>query len=457
MNYEDLLNELNSFDPSKRKYALEILVKEHKPAIQHPENINMHVHSFFSYNAEDWSPSRIAWEYQKAGLFAAGIIDFDVIDGMNEFLEAGEILGLRTSVGIETRAFSTEMADKEIDSPGEPGVSYIAAAGFSKQLQEGSEEKAVLNHYSKTSDERNIALIDRINPKVSEISIDYKADVLPLTPSGNATERHIIRAYVNKSWEVFDNEKLIKFWSNTLQTSTDEAQMLINDRPKMENTVRSKFAKKGGFGYVQPTSETFPKVEDFFAWVRSCEAIPMESWLDGTSTGESDPDVLLELAISNGAEALNIIPDRNWNIKDPETKALKVANLKKIVETAGNLNLPIHIGTEMNKKGLPFFDDLAGPVLGEFKNTFLNGAKVFVGHTIASRFAGFSYTGDKAANIFSDKAEKNNFFESIGALPAVNMIVANELKDAGAEQSWNIINDSVKKGSWTIKSSLVNG
>ncbi len=30
-------------------------------------NFNMHCHSFFSYNAAGWSPSRIAWEARRAG------------------------------------------------------------------------------------------------------------------------------------------------------------------------------------------------------------------------------------------------------------------------------------------------------------------------------------------------------------------------------------------------------
>ena len=33
-------------------------------------------------------------------------------------------------------------------------------------------------------------------------------------------------------------------------------------------------------------------------------------------------DALLELLINKGVVALNIVPDRNWNISDPETRAL---------------------------------------------------------------------------------------------------------------------------------------
>lgn len=95
-------------------------------------NVNMHLHSHFSFNAENWAPTKIAEECSAAGLDAAGLIDFDVLDGLDEFFAAGERLGLRSIVGLETRVFYNEFADKEIDSPGEPGVHYMDGIGFCK-------------------------------------------------------------------------------------------------------------------------------------------------------------------------------------------------------------------------------------------------------------------------------------------------------------------------------------
>ena len=59
------------------------------------DEFNLHFHTFFSYNAYGWSPARIAWEAKKYGLSVAGIVDFDVLDGMEEFLCAGETIGIR--------------------------------------------------------------------------------------------------------------------------------------------------------------------------------------------------------------------------------------------------------------------------------------------------------------------------------------------------------------------------
>ncbi|HCE46257.1 MAG TPA: hypothetical protein DET40_22150 [Lentisphaeria bacterium] len=445
-----LKEKLNSFDLKERHEALRRLMLISLGPEKQSDNVNMHIHSFFSFNAEGWSPTRIAWEAYEKGLYAAAIIDFDVLDGMLEFYEAGEILGIRTNVGIETRAFLKEYSDREIDSPGEPGVSYIGGSGFTKILPKTFLQSAKLAEYRQTARDRNISLIARINPHVPGIAIDYENDVLPLSPSDSATERHIVSAYLRKTETVFqDRPVLINFLSQTLGKLQEETENLLKSRTSLEEVMRAKFAKRGGFGYVQPTPATFPKVEEFFAWVKSCGAIPMESWLDGTSAGESNPKELLELSVSKGAAALNLIPDRNWNIKDPEIREKKTSNLREIIKVADSMNLPLNIGTEMNKKGQPFCDDLNGSVLKEFKGTFLRGARTLVGHSILARFADFAYLGSKAENIFGTRiADKNKFFESVGALPPVTKCIADKLRTAGEEKAYSMIYDSFRNEKW---------
>ncbi len=448
----NLKEKLSSFDLKERQNSLHQLVHISPLPDTRSDNVNMHVHSFFSFNSEGWSPTRIAWEAYEKGLYATAIIDFDVLDGMQEFYEAGEILGIRTNVGIETRAFLKEYSDKEIDSPGEPGVSYIGGSGFTKLFPQTFIQSAKLAEYRKTARERNIALISRINPYVGKIAIDYEKDVLPLSPSDSATERHIITAYLNKAETVFpDKSGLITYLSKLLEKPEKDIVSLLSERPKLEEVLRAKFAKRGGFGYVQPTSTTFPKVEDFFAWVKSCGGIPMESWLDGTSAGESNPKELLELSVSKGAAALNLIPDRNWNIKDAETRTKKVSNLREIIKVAESMNLPLNIGTEMNKKGQLFCDDLNGPVLKEFKKLFARGARTLVGHSILARFADFTYVGSKTENMFGTRiVDKNKFFETVGSLPPVTKSIADKLRTAGEEKAYSMIYDSSRNGKWMV-------
>lgn len=453
MTIDELQASLNSFDPKERKDALVSLKYSAPVSRDVSENVNMHFHSFYSYNSKGWSPSRIAWESHAAGLYAAGLCDFDVLDGQDEFLAAGRTLGLRTTVNLETRAFLKEYADSDINSPGEPGVAYIMGAGFATDLVEGSQQAKTLSFYRQKARQRNEDLIGRINDKLTQIVIDYENDVLPLTPSGSATERHIISAYLNKSIQCFPAAgDLNTFWSEIFELSAEETQELLNDRSNAEVAIRSKLAKRGGFGYIQPSEDTFPLVDDFIDWVRSCRAIPMTTWLDGTTNGESDARAMLECMRSKGAVALNIIPDRNWKIADAETKKVKLQNLCDIVAVAADMNIPINIGTEMNKDGQPLFDDLAGEELAQFRDEFVKGAQIMVGHTILLKYADFSYVDQKVQSHFADDPKaKNNFFASVGALPPLTETVAKRLQDAGFQKAFDIITDSASKGNWTIQ------
>ena len=116
--------QLNDFSPAKRAQALEALIASGEPAGAPQEAVNLHCHTFFSFNAYGYSPTGLAWLARQRGFKALGIVDFDVLDGVDEFLNACELLGVRGSAGMETRVFIPEFASREINSPGEPGVYY---------------------------------------------------------------------------------------------------------------------------------------------------------------------------------------------------------------------------------------------------------------------------------------------------------------------------------------------
>ncbi|MDP6491524.1 MAG: hypothetical protein QGH42_09285 [Kiritimatiellia bacterium] len=444
MSEQGTEHSLDSFDAAERNAALVAQVQAGGGSAVETSNVNMHMHSFFSYNAEGWSPTHLAWAAHQAGFCAGGLCDFDVLDGLEEYLAAGRTVGLRTAVHMETRATFSEYADVDISSPGEPGVTYIMGGGFARVPEAGSPQESQLAAFRDGARARNEALIARLNQKVPDIALDYAGQVLPLTPSGNATERHIISAYVDRAHAVFeDPERLMAFLSELLEKDVSAVQTLLADRPSLEEAMRSRLAKRGGLGYVQPSVDAFPPVETFLSWVAGCDAIPMITWLDGSSGGESNPREMCEHLCAKGAGALNIVPDRNWNIADPDARAEKIGNLKAIVDVAVDMGLPVNIGTEMNKLGLPFVDDLDGSVLSEFKETFLSGARIMVGHTLLARYAAFPYMGSAAAAEFSGVAERNRCFESVGALAALSNDQADLLEEMGPERALSWFRDRI--------------
>jgi hypothetical protein len=434
---------LSEFGAQTRRDALAALAALCSVPPETGRNVNMHCHSFFSYNADGWSPSRIAWECRKHGLYAAALCDFDVLDGLDEFLAAGRTIGLRTAVHLETRAFLRESAACDINSPGEPGVAYIMGMGFCNLPAAGGQAGRTLELFRLSARSRNEALIQRINGRVPEIAIDYARDVLPLTPHNVATERHIIRAYAAAGRKArADPAARAAFWAPLLKRAPEACLALELDPPAFEDAVRGALAKRGGIGYQQPDESTFPPADDFIAWVLSCEAIPTLAWLDGTSPGEANVAAQLDLMQGMGCAAINIVPDRNWNIKKPEERAIKVAKLDEIVAAAAARDLPINIGTEMNRAGLPLADDLSGPVLSRHADAFLQGAQIMIGHTILSLYAGAPYLGGRARSEFKTPAARNRFYASVGALPPVTQELADRLLDAGPERAFAKLHDA---------------
>lgn len=409
--------ELNSFSSTIRENALSELIQlmENGEIIaeQPCEEHNMHCHTFYSYNGYGYSPSYIAWWTKKHGLFASGIVDFDVLDGADEFLKSCSKLDARGACGIETRVFISELIDKEINSPGEPGISYHMGVGF-QSGDVAPEVKDFFTSLKKTASDRTREIVKKVNAFLAPVELDFEKDVVPLTPAGNVTERHVCEAYSSKAEKVFaDNSARAKFWSEKLGVSSDEAGKLILNTVKLQGVIRSKTMKSGGVGYVKPKPESFPPLKQMNEFTLKCGGIPVITWLNGESAGEADPDKLLELHIKYGAAAINIIPDRNWNFPDPEMKKKRVAELHKIIEASKKKGLPIIVGTEMNAPGLKLIDDFSSDALHPYFKDFTDGAAIVFAHSLLQK-KGMGYLSAWAAENFRDVFDKNEFFIKAG-------------------------------------------
>jgi hypothetical protein len=412
-----LETKLNDFDPAVRARALAELNALVQQGVISPEPevdvANMHCHTFFSFNAYGHSPTSLVWLARQRGFKLMGIVDFDVLDGVDEFLDACELVGVRGSAGIETRVFIPEFATREINSPGEPGVCYHMGIGFTSSRVPDT-VVGILTDLRQRAAWRNRDMIARINAYLDPVTIDYERDVLPLTPAGNATERHLVVAYLRAAARIVPNP--IEFWADKLDVEPDQIAILIGDSPGFQNLVRAKLMKRGGVGYVQPDSGMFPSVEEFHRLILACGALPCAAWLDGTSEGEQAIEELLTLLIGKGVVALNIIPDRNWNIADPETRHTKVQNLYRVVRLAGELDLPLHVGTEMSSFGQKLVDDFDVPELAPVRQVFIDGAHFIYGHTMLQRALALGYQSEWARAHLPSRRERNEFYTRVGYL-----------------------------------------
>jgi hypothetical protein len=412
---EALEQKLDSLDSAERKEALLTLcekVEGDEVTLPVPgRDVNLHCHTFFSYNSYGYSPSKFAWLARKAGLAVAGIVDFDVLDGLEEFLDASRILGLKGCVGMETRVFVPEVADKVMTSPGEPGITYHMGVGFATAPKEQG-PKSFISYLKQTAQKRNRDLMERVNRHLSPAELDYERDVVTLTPAGNPTERHICLAFARKAREVFTNDtELNRFWTDKL--GVDAGPLGLPEGRDLLNTVRARTMKRGGVGYVAPDAGAFPSMKEINEFVLAAGGIPTLTWLDGTSDGEKELERLLDIAMETGVAAINTIPDRNYK---PGVKDEKLANLYQMVELAQELHLPVVVGTEMNSPGQKFVDNFETAELSPLVPIFLKGAYIVYAHSVLQQQCGLGYVSDWARNSFATVAKKNEFFENVGSL-----------------------------------------
>ncbi len=410
---EHLEAQLADFDPAARRAALEELasaLRAGRLASDPPRPwVNLHLHTFFSYNALGDSPSRVAWRARGAGLAVAGIVDFDVLDGLDEFFNAARALDLKAVVGLETRVYVPAFADRVINSPGEPGIAYHMGVGFPRSST-SPDTADFFQGLRRMSEQRNRGLVERVNRALSPVILDYDRDVLPLTPSGNATERHICLAYARKAAAVFpEHGDLADFWSARLDA--DAHALELPEGRLLQDRIRARTMKRGGAGYVQPDQGSFPTLAEANRFFLAAGALPTLTWLDGSSAGEQAIDELFEESMSSGVAALNIIPDRNYT---PGVVDDRLRHLREVVQIAQQRHLPVFVGTEMNSPGQKFIDNFESAELQPLTPVFYQGAHIAYAHSVLQRMASLGYTSPWAREHFPKADKRMLFFEEVG-------------------------------------------
>ena len=183
-------------------------------------SVNNHIHTIYSFSP--YSPSAAVYMAWKNGLCTTGIMDHDSIAGAREFLEAGKILGIETTIGMECRVNmeNSRLCGKRINNPDQISVAYVAMHGVSHEHIESLNDWFA--PYREARNRRNRKMCENINRLVasSGVTLDFDTDVLPLScfsEGGGVTERHLLFALARKLIALRpDRSALCDFLSDTL-------------------------------------------------------------------------------------------------------------------------------------------------------------------------------------------------------------------------------------------------
>ncbi len=184
---------LNDKSVQVRLDALKKLV-DSVPAPESGGHVNNHIHTTYSFSP--YSPTKAIWMARQSGLKTAGIMDHDSVGGCREFIEAGKIAGIATTIGVECRTSfeNTPLRGKRINNPDQKSVAYITMHAIPHKYID--RVAAFFAPYTEKRNERNRKMVEKINA-LTPVTLDFDKDVVPLSnlhEGGSITERHILFA-----------------------------------------------------------------------------------------------------------------------------------------------------------------------------------------------------------------------------------------------------------------------
>lgn len=335
----ELLVPLNQNGRENRLAALKALVEQTAFVAADPRYINNHIHTTYSFSP--YSPTAAAFGARYSGLCTAGIMDHDSIGGAREFLEAGDILDLPTTIGVECRVSMahTSLAGKRTNNPDQLGVSYMTLHAVPHARID--DVQAYFAPRREKRNARNRKMVSNINALLAphNIFLDFERDVRPLSQwedGGSITERHLMLALAYRLEETLGRGAgLAAFFKKLSIPLSDKQLALLKDTAYPYYSYDVLNILKGAFVphiYVPATDEC-PHLKELVAFAQEIGAILCYAYLGdvaqsstGDKTAQAFEDAYLEelfaLLKQSGVHAITYMPPRNTAAQLQEIRAL---------------------------------------------------------------------------------------------------------------------------------------
>lgn len=383
------------------------------------EEVNNHIHTKYSFSP--YTPAMAVVMAYAAGLSTAGIMDHDSISGAEEFIKAGELVGMSTTIGIECRAdvSKTALNGRRINNPDQKSVIYMALHGVPHtQISKVTEFFAP---YTEKRNIRNRKMVENINNLLAPygIEIDFEADVVPISyykNGGSITERHLLYAVANKLIEKYGKGKaLADFFKNDMKlTLSEKIEGFLCD----EENVHYEYDVLGLLKsdlisriYVDATDEC-PDVKDVIAFSKEIGAVSAYAYLGdvgnsvtGDKKAQKFEDDYIELLFDTiseiGFDAVTYMPSRNSK-----------EQLARIMSLCDKYNLFQISGEDINSSRQAFIcEKLREP---EFKH-LIDSTWALIGHEkMATKDLSLGMFAKDAKTKYPDIKQRVQYYKTIG-------------------------------------------
>ena len=293
--------------------------------------VNCHVHTIYSFSP--YSPAAAAERALAAGLAAVGIMDHDSIAGAAEMREAGRILGIAATAGMELRvsAEGTALAGKKINNPDSLGNLYMMFHGIAARRD--AAVGGFLRPIQAARQKRLRRMMERLNallPVYGLPLLDWDRDVRSASQAatgGSITERHLLFAVARTlAAAVGRGKPLVGFVRDTLGIALPPriASWLSDEGNEaflfdLLGVLKSSFLSKV---FIQPDGEECIPVSRAVRFAEEIGAIPCYGYLGdvtdsptGDKKAEQFEDSYLEELFVEvkrlGFKAIAYMPPRN--------------------------------------------------------------------------------------------------------------------------------------------------
>lgn len=213
-----------------------LLTAESSAPEKRPQYANNHIHTWYSFSP--YSPTAAVWYARQAGLLTAGLMDHDSIAGAAEFIRAGELADIATTIGLECRVRmdATPFATRRLNNPDQVGIAYMALHGVAHTRVHFLQE--VFAPLRKARNLRNQAMLKKLNALLAPCGLSVSWEqVLACSQhanGGSVTERHLLFALATQMEAVIGRSGIPAFLTQTLHlplSDSARAQLQSEDNP----------------------------------------------------------------------------------------------------------------------------------------------------------------------------------------------------------------------------------